>query len=59
MCVRGASALDELLAEFPNARIHVLVVWVPVLKSDIAAPITKSAAALPVPISPPPAPGRR
>ena len=41
MCVRGASALDELLAEFPNARIHVQVVWEPVLKSDIAAPITK------------------
>jgi hypothetical protein len=38
--VRGASALNELLAEFPNARIRVQIVWEPVLKSDIAAPLT-------------------
>jgi hypothetical protein len=36
--VRGASALDALLAEFPDARLRVQVVWEPVLKSDIAAP---------------------
>ena len=41
MCLRGASALDDLLAEFPDARLHVLVVWEPVLPSDIAAPLTK------------------
>ena len=41
MCVRGASALNDLLAEFPNARLQVQVVWEPVLKSDIAAPLTK------------------
>ena len=41
MCVRGASALDDLLAEFPNARLRVHVVWEPVIKSDITAPLTK------------------
>jgi hypothetical protein len=41
MCVRGASALNELLAEFPDARVQVQVVWEPVLKTDIAAPLTK------------------
>jgi len=39
--VRGASALDQLLAEFPEARLRVQVVWEPVLKSDIAAPLTR------------------
>lgn len=39
--MRGASALNELLAEFPNARLQVQVVWEPVLKSDVAAPLTK------------------
>jgi len=39
--VRGASALDELLAEFPDARLRVLVVWEPVLKTDVAAPLTR------------------
>jgi hypothetical protein len=38
--VRGASALDALLAEFPDARLRVQVVWEPVLKTDIAAPLT-------------------
>lgn len=39
--MRGASALDQLLAEFPEAHLRVLVVWEPVLKSDIAAPLTR------------------
>jgi hypothetical protein len=39
--VRGASALDRLLADFPHARIRVQVVWEPVLESDIAAPATR------------------
>ena len=40
VCVRGASALDALLAEFPGAQIQVQLVWEPVLKTDIAAPLT-------------------
>jgi thiol-disulfide isomerase/thioredoxin len=39
--VRGASALDRLLAEFPNADLSVIAVWEPVLKTDIAAPLTR------------------
>ena len=38
--MRGASALDRLLAEFPEAHLRVQVVWEPVLKSDLAAPLT-------------------
>lgn len=38
--MRGASALDRLLAESPQARIRVLVVWEPVLKTDIAPPLS-------------------
>ena len=41
MCVRGASALDALLAEFPDAKLRVQVVWEPVLKTDIAAPVSR------------------
>jgi hypothetical protein len=39
--VRGASALDQLLAEFPDADIRVQIVWEPVLKSDVAAPMNR------------------
>jgi hypothetical protein len=39
--VRGASALDRLLAEYPEAPIRVLVVWEPVLKTDVAAPMSR------------------
>ena len=39
--MRGASALDELLAEFPDAPLHVQVVWEPVLATDIAPPLTR------------------
>ena len=39
--MRGASALNGLLAEFPDARITVLVVWEPVIKTDVAAPLTR------------------
>lgn len=41
MCVRGASVLNELLAEFPDAQLRVQVVWEPVLKTDIAPPVTR------------------
>jgi hypothetical protein len=39
--VRGASALDQLLAEFADADLHVQVIWEPVLKTDIAAPMSR------------------
>ena len=39
--MRGASALNELLAEFPGDRLKVQVVWEPVLATDIAAPVTQ------------------
>ena len=39
--MRGASALDALLAEFPNAKLRVQVVWEPVLKTDIGAPLSR------------------
>jgi hypothetical protein len=39
--VRGASALNQLLAEFPDAKLRVQVVWEPVLKTDIAAPLSR------------------
>lgn len=38
--MEGASALDRLLAEFPEAPLAVLVVWEPVLPTDIAAPLS-------------------
>ena len=41
MCVRGASALNDLLAEFPDAKLRVQIVWEPVLKTDIAAPVSR------------------
>jgi hypothetical protein len=41
MCLRGASALDELLAKFPDSRIRVQVVWLPVLKTDVVPPLDR------------------
>ena len=38
--MRGASALDHLLAEFNEADLSVFIIWEPVLKTDIAAPLT-------------------
>ena len=38
--MRGASAINQLLAEFPNADVRAQVVWEPVLKTDVAAPLT-------------------
>ena len=40
MCVRGASALDRVLAEFPEAPLAVLVVWEPLLPTDFGPPLT-------------------
>ena len=39
--MRGASALDQLLTEFKDAPIKVMVVWEPVLKTDFAAPLNR------------------
>ncbi|MGH9868041.1 MAG: hypothetical protein ACREAA_07760 [Candidatus Polarisedimenticolia bacterium] len=39
--MRGASALDDLLAEFPEDRLRVQVIWEPVLATDIAPPMTQ------------------
>lgn len=39
--MRGASALDHVLAEFADADLDVLVVWEPVLRTDIAPPMTR------------------
>ncbi len=36
--MRGASALNDLLAEFDHAPLRVFVVWEPVIWSDIAPP---------------------
>ena len=44
--MRGASALDDLLAEFPDAPLRVQVVWEPVLKTDLAPPVTRVLASI-------------
>jgi hypothetical protein len=36
--VRGASALQGVFEKRPNKKLKVLVVWLPVLKSDVAPP---------------------
>ena len=38
--MRGASALDDLLAEFPEAPFRAQVVWEPVLMTDFSPPIS-------------------
>jgi hypothetical protein len=38
--VRGASALGDLLDEFPGASLEVVVVWEPVLPTDVGPPLT-------------------
>ena len=37
-CLRGASAVQRLLARNPSVPLRVLVVWEPVIFSDIAPP---------------------
>ena len=37
-CARGASALQDLLAENADVRLHVFVVWERVIPTDIAEP---------------------
>lgn len=42
MCLRGASAFQELLEEQPASDVRVFVIWEPVLPSDLFAPSTSS-----------------
>jgi hypothetical protein len=37
--VRGASALGDLLDKYPSADVRVLVVWEPVILTDIGKPV--------------------
>ena len=39
--MRGASALDEMFAAFPGGRLRVQVVWEPVIRTDIAPPVSR------------------
>ncbi len=38
MCVRGASALGTLLTQHPGANVRVLVIWLPVIFTDLGPP---------------------
>jgi hypothetical protein len=38
--LRGASAIEKLIDEHPDPQIRVLVVWEPVLATDVRAPAT-------------------
>lgn len=38
MCLRGASAIEDLLKRNPEARLRVLVVWEPILPMDWSSP---------------------
>jgi hypothetical protein len=46
VCARGASALGDLLARYPRARVRVVVVWEPVLESDVGPPAAEARAPL-------------
>ena len=39
--MRGASALGELIHKYPKADVQVIVVWEPVLPSDVGPPRDK------------------
>ena len=40
VCLQGASAIEEVLKEFPGKPVHAFVVWEPVLPTDWGAPST-------------------
>jgi hypothetical protein len=42
VCLRGASAIDRLLAEFSGAPLRALVVWEPVLPTDFGPPLSST-----------------
>jgi hypothetical protein len=39
--VRGASAIQQLLAERPTAPVRVIAVWEPVIATDIGPPLSR------------------
>jgi len=41
MCVRGASALQRILNENPRAAVKLILVWEPVLATDVARPLPR------------------
>ncbi len=45
--MRGASALQSLLDEFPGADLRVQLVWEPVIVSDIGPPLTRTLGLIP------------
>ena len=45
--MRGASAIGDLLQEFPGAPLRAFVVWEPVLPSDLAPPLSSVLARIP------------
>lgn len=49
MCVRGASALEDVLGAMPDAAVRVFVVWEPVLATDLGPPAAAVAARVPDP----------
>jgi hypothetical protein len=40
VCLRGASAVQEILDAHRDLRVHVFVVWEPVIATDLAPPTT-------------------
>jgi hypothetical protein len=46
-CVRGASALQEVLADLPKKPLRIFVIWEPVIPTDFAPPSTAVLARIP------------
>ena len=44
MCLRGASAVQEILDSLRELRVRVFVVWEPVIATDVAPPTTSTLA---------------
>lgn len=44
MCQQGASALNSIVRDFPLERVKVLVVWEPILPTDIEPPSNRELA---------------
>jgi hypothetical protein len=40
VCLRGASAVEKILAAQPDAKVRVFAVWEPILPTDFSAPAT-------------------
>src|SRR5262249_48844709 len=46
-CVRGSSALEAVLESIPDKKVRMLVVWMPVLATDLGPPSTATMARVP------------